>query len=76
MSRYYNRPIAPVNYDPTRLRSAFAVHVFITAPTASGPRILDATIGPHVGTQTLETYLGITIDRSKSWQIYVIFNHE
>jgi hypothetical protein len=66
MSKYYNRPIAPVNYDATKLRSGFAVHVFISAPTSSGQRILDASSGPYIGLETLENYLEKAIDRSKS----------
>jgi hypothetical protein len=72
--KYYPHPIAPVNYDPReKPRSRFSVHVFVTAPTPSGPRILDATSGPYIGLETLQSYLDKAIDRSKSRHIYEVF---
>ncbi|KAF8584754.1 hypothetical protein K439DRAFT_1109714 [Ramaria rubella] len=50
-----------------RRRSPFANHAFILAPTAT-PNVscvLDATGGPHIGNESLETYINTAINRGR-----------
>jgi hypothetical protein len=77
-SAYYPNSMAPVDYTSgQKQRSDFANHAYIVAPTFSGSAcILDATSGPHVGNEDLNTYLQNSIDHGKSHQLSVVFNPE